>query len=272
MAPAMATGRLRKELVKLQKDPPPGVIAEPDESNILKWHYAVRGPSGTAFEGGVYIGKLIFPNEYPMKPPGIMMLTPSGRFKVNTRLCLSMSDFHPESWNPMWSVATIIQGVQSFMASDELTTGGLKSSASEQRRFAAASMDYNRKMFPSLFNGDIDAAFETADKARAASEAKAASSVSTSPTSVGTDLPCKSSKSRRGKRDKQPKPAADEAETDDKEESGKELTPEEIEKRRKKNAKKRARQKKKKGESNDADAGAEAAEDDGENDEGDDPK
>ena len=162
MAPAMATGRLRKELVKLQKDPPPGVIAEPDESNILKWHYAVRGPSDTNFDGGVYIGKLVFPSEYPMKPPGIMMLTPSGRFKVNTRLCLSMSDFHPESWNPMWSVATIIQGVQSFMASDELTTGGIKSPASEHRRLAAASIAYNRQMFPNLFGGDMEAAFQTA--------------------------------------------------------------------------------------------------------------
>jgi hypothetical protein len=28
----------------------------------------------------------------------------SGRFETNTRLCLSMSDFHPETWNPMWSL------------------------------------------------------------------------------------------------------------------------------------------------------------------------
>jgi len=43
MAPAMATKRLRKELVKFQKEPPPGVIAEPDEANILKWYYVIRG-------------------------------------------------------------------------------------------------------------------------------------------------------------------------------------------------------------------------------------
>lgn len=263
----MATGRLRKELVKLQKDPPPGVIAEPDESNILKWHYAVRGPSGTAFEGGVYIGKLVFPSEYPMKPPGIMMLTPSGRFKVNTRLCLSMSDFHPESWNPMWSVATIIQGVQSFMASDELTTGGLKSPASEHRKFAAASMDYNRKMFPSLFSGDMEAAFEAADKARAESEAKAVSSATT----TSSDTPARN---RRSKRDKQPalpsidNKNANEASTEKKEEEEpkKDLTPEEIEKRRQRNAKKRAKQKKKKsanGDTNGQGGGIYGADDDG---------
>lgn len=248
MAPTMATARLRKELIALQKDPPPGVIAEPDESNILKWHYAVRGPAGTAFEGGVYIGKLIFPNEYPMKPPSIMVLTPSGRFKVNTRLCLSMSDFHPESWNPMWSVATIIQGVQSFMVSDELTTGGLKSSPSEHKRLAATSMDFNRKMFPTLFGGDLDAALAAADAARLASEAKTASLATTG--AIATKA---ITRNRRDKRDKQPPvPVNETVEVDngemDEEEAKKERSPEEIEKRRKRNAKKRAKQKKKKSE------------------------
>lgn len=72
MAPAMATGRLRKELVNIKTAPPPGIMAEPDEANILKWFYAVRGPSDTPYEEGIYIGKLIFPPQYPMKPPSIM--------------------------------------------------------------------------------------------------------------------------------------------------------------------------------------------------------
>jgi ubiquitin-conjugating enzyme E2 J2 len=96
MAPAMTTSRLRKELIKLQKEPPPGVIATPQESDILTWYYAIRGPCDTPFDGGVYIGKLKFPPEYPMKAPSISMMTPSGRFQVNTKICMSMSDFHPE--------------------------------------------------------------------------------------------------------------------------------------------------------------------------------
>jgi ubiquitin-protein ligase len=31
------------------------------------------------------------------------------------RLCLSMSDYHPESWNPSWSIETLLVGLQSFM-------------------------------------------------------------------------------------------------------------------------------------------------------------
>ena len=70
------------------------------------------GARGSPYEGGYFHGKLKFPPEYPLKPPSILMLTPSGRFKPNTRLCLSMSDFHPETWNPMWSVSTILMGLQ----------------------------------------------------------------------------------------------------------------------------------------------------------------
>ena len=250
MAPAMATARLRKELLKLQKEPPPDVIAEPDESNILKWHYAVRGAAGTPFEGGVYVGKLIFPNEYPMKPPGVMMLTPSGRFKTNTRLCLSMSDFHPESWNPMWSVATIIQGVQSFMASDELTTGGLKSPVSEHRKLAAVSMAYNEKFFPTLFGGNMEEAFATADRAREESEKKAASNATNGSISQRRGQGRRSRRERGNiKADEDDEESHDKATTDQvggESAVQEELSPEEIEKRRKRNAKKRAKQKAKK--------------------------
>lgn len=50
---------------------------------------------------------IMFPSEYPFKPPGIKMLTPSGRFQPDKKICFSMSDFHPGSWNPAWSVATM---------------------------------------------------------------------------------------------------------------------------------------------------------------------
>ena len=38
-----------------------------------------------ASTGGYYWGKLVFPKEYPFKPPRIEMTTPSGRFQTNTR-------------------------------------------------------------------------------------------------------------------------------------------------------------------------------------------
>jgi ubiquitin-conjugating enzyme E2 J2 len=115
MASAMATKRLRKEYLALQKKPVENICAAPLEKNILEWHYVLTGTEGTPFEGGFFHGKLKFPPEYPMKPPSVLMLTPNGRFEVNRRICLSMSDFHPETWNPLWAVGSILTGLYSFM-------------------------------------------------------------------------------------------------------------------------------------------------------------
>mmetsp|Transcript_52967 Transcript_52967/g.128487 ORF Transcript_52967/g.128487 Transcript_52967/m.128487 type:complete len:277 (-) Transcript_52967:2061-2891(-) len=256
MAPAIATGRLRKELINLQRAPPPGCMAEVDESNILKWYYAIRGPSDTPYEDGIYIGKLIFPSQYPMKPPSITMMTPSGRFQVNTKICMSMSDFHPESWNPMWSVATIIQGIQSFMSSDELTTGGMKAPEPERKKFAAASIAFNEKMFPQLFGGDVVGAMKEADeKSKEALEKSASEAARSDGSGSGAGGARAAAAARRRRQQQQQQDVEDKNENGDEENedddeqvegSKAELTPEEIEKRRKKNAKKRAKQKAKK--------------------------
>jgi ubiquitin-conjugating enzyme E2 J2 len=67
----------------------------------------------------------MFPKEYPLKPPGIQMITPSGRFYPKQRICLTISDYHPESWNPVWKVETIIVGLMSFMTSEENSVGSM---------------------------------------------------------------------------------------------------------------------------------------------------
>lgn len=88
-----------------------------------------------------------------MKPPSIQMYTPNGRFKVNTRLCLSMSDFHPETWNPMWSVGTILMGLYSFMLEDSATYGSIQTSNGYKKKTANESLQFNctNKIFVSLF-------------------------------------------------------------------------------------------------------------------------
>jgi len=154
MASKAAQKRLTKEYVAMQKEPPPFVWAVPDEKNILTWNFLIRGPPDSPFAGGEYHGVLLFPSEYPFKPPGIKMLTPSGRFQPSKKICFSMSDFHPGSWNPAWSVATILTGLLSFMLSDEMTTGSVTSSDTHKRMFASKSHAWNlsqtkfRESFP----------------------------------------------------------------------------------------------------------------------------
>uniref|UniRef100_A0A915PZ10 Ubiquitin-conjugating enzyme E2 J2 n=1 Tax=Setaria digitata TaxID=48799 RepID=A0A915PZ10_9BILA len=149
-----AVARLKKDYAKLMKDPVPFVMAAPLHSNILEWHYVIRGAPQTPYEGGFYHGKLIFPPDFPFKPPSIFMLTPSGRFQTNTRLCLSISDFHPDTWNPAWTVSTIITGLLSFMNDTAPTLGSITSSDAEKRVLARKSREFNLKdrIFCELFS------------------------------------------------------------------------------------------------------------------------
>ena len=79
-----------KEQLAMQAQPPPFAFARPDETDILKWHYVLRGPPDTPYVGGEYhgmsrlvrkkdlfnitIGTLTFPSSYPFKPPEIKMI------------------------------------------------------------------------------------------------------------------------------------------------------------------------------------------------------
>ena len=48
-------------------------LFRPRESNVLEWRFLITGTEKTDYEGGYYHGKLIFPPQYPMKPPQVML-------------------------------------------------------------------------------------------------------------------------------------------------------------------------------------------------------
>jgi ubiquitin-conjugating enzyme E2 J2 len=160
MASSAAIRRLRKEYQLIQASPEYGIVAAPLERDILEWHFVLHGSGDTPYQGGLYHGKLIFPNNFPMKPPSILMITESGRFVTRQKICMSMSDFHPELWNPVWSVRTILVGMLSFMNSDEQTTGGIVASDIERRDAARASLEAirNDELVKELFADICDLA------------------------------------------------------------------------------------------------------------------
>jgi ubiquitin-conjugating enzyme E2 J2 len=132
-------------------------VAEPDPDNIFDWHFCIYGLKECPYEGGYYHGMLKFPKEYPMKPPSVLMITPSGRFYEKQRICLTISDYHPESWNPVWKVESILFGLMSFMLSEEHSVGSLHQGAAERKVFAAKSLEWN-------MNNKVDKFAERFDK------------------------------------------------------------------------------------------------------------
>lgn len=99
----------------MQSNPSDDFMSLPLEENIFEWQFAIRGPGETEFEGGIYHGRIQLPAEYPFKPPSFMLLTPNGRFETQTKICLSISNHHPEHWQPSWSVRTALVALIAFM-------------------------------------------------------------------------------------------------------------------------------------------------------------
>ena len=77
----LALSRLSKEHKDLQKKPNPNFFAHPSSSSIFLWDFLIHSLD-LPYKEGFYRGQIIFPLEYPTKPPNIIFLTPNGRFKV----------------------------------------------------------------------------------------------------------------------------------------------------------------------------------------------
>ena len=138
---SFAQTSVMQELKEVQNDSSADYLAEAVEDNIFEWHYVIRGPADSEFavrppqqltpsclleakgclmpsggqQGGIYHGRILLPADYPFKPPSFMMLTPNGRFETNTKICLSISSYHPEHWQPSWSMRTALTALIAFL-------------------------------------------------------------------------------------------------------------------------------------------------------------
>ncbi|OMH85939.1 Ubiquitin-conjugating enzyme E2 6 [Zancudomyces culisetae] len=73
-----------------------------------------------------------------------------------------MSNFHPNTWNPAWSVSTIVTGLLSFMVEEEMTTGSVRMTPRDRKLLAKKSHSENiknsvfRKVFPELAGKEMN--------------------------------------------------------------------------------------------------------------------
>lgn len=138
-----AVKRLMKEAQEL-REPTDQYFAQPLDDNLFEWHFTIRGPDDSEFEGGYYHGRIVLPPEYPMKPPSIILLTPNGRFELHKKICLSISGYHPESWQPSWSIRTAILAIVGFLPTKgEGAIGALDYTPEERKGLARKSQTWS---------------------------------------------------------------------------------------------------------------------------------
>ncbi|EED77604.1 predicted protein [Postia placenta Mad-698-R] len=127
--------RIMQEARELANDPCTDYSAAPLE----EWHCTMRGPSGTEFEGGLYHFRILLPSEYPFRPPSIMMLTPNGRFELNTKICISFTSC------AYYMTLDSIIGLQGFFplkGTAAAGVGAIEYPNAERKRLAALSRNW----------------------------------------------------------------------------------------------------------------------------------
>lgn len=131
---ALAAKMLSKELMRLNKEPVPGVTIEPASDDLYTWIVGMFGAPDSIYEGGYFKARMKFPESYPMDPPSMVMMQPMWHPNIfpDGRVCISI--LHPpgddaqsgelasERWNPTQSVATVLLSVISMLTEPNISS------------------------------------------------------------------------------------------------------------------------------------------------------
>ncbi len=154
--------RLMGELRILSQNRVSFVQGVQDPNNIKIFYFLMR-PDDAPYKGGLYIGQIEVPDEYPTKAPVFKILTPSGRFEVNKAICMTNSHYHPEHSTAAWNINTMIIAFVSIFIEDDTTGISHIKDTKENRKYMAENshqynIQYNSriyKLFDQFINEDF---------------------------------------------------------------------------------------------------------------------
>mmetsp|Transcript_10863 Transcript_10863/g.27891 ORF Transcript_10863/g.27891 Transcript_10863/m.27891 type:complete len:151 (+) Transcript_10863:66-518(+) len=112
----MASKRITKEYKDLMRDPPTACSAGPvNQDDMFQWAATIMGPEGTPYNGGVFQVKIIFPPDYPFKPPKVSFLTKVYHPNINSNgsICL---DILKDQWSPALTISKVLLSICSLLS------------------------------------------------------------------------------------------------------------------------------------------------------------
>jgi len=129
MTEQQASLLLKKQLAELAKNPVEGFSAGlVDDYDIFKWELLIIGPPDTLYEGGFFKAHLIFPKEYPLRPPKMKFISDIWHPNIDKSGEVCISILHEpgddkygyekasERWLPVHTIETIVVSVISMLA------------------------------------------------------------------------------------------------------------------------------------------------------------
>jgi len=111
----MAHLRLHTEIKEITQDPPCNCSAGLVKDDINHWHATIIGPEGTPYQGGIFNLDIVFPYDYPFKPPKITFLTKIYHPNINSNgnICL---DILKDQWSPALTTSKVLLSICSLLS------------------------------------------------------------------------------------------------------------------------------------------------------------
>tara|TARA_B100001094_G_scaffold70231_1_gene66719 strand:+ start:834 stop:1271 length:438 start_codon:yes stop_codon:yes gene_type:complete len=109
----MATKRLEKELEEM-KISSENYSAGLKNDNIFEWSGIIVGPKDTVYEDGIFHLNIVFPSDYPFKPPKINFITKIYHPNISESggICL---DILKNQWSPALTISKVLLSLSSLL-------------------------------------------------------------------------------------------------------------------------------------------------------------
>jgi ubiquitin-conjugating enzyme E2 D/E len=111
----MANRRIQRDLEDLRASPPDTCTAGPDsETDLYTWSGALVGPKDSPYEGGLFQLGIVFPTNYPFRPPKVFFKTKVFHPNINAEggICL---DILKDQWSPTLTIAKVLLSISSLL-------------------------------------------------------------------------------------------------------------------------------------------------------------
>ncbi|XP_019714179.1 ubiquitin-conjugating enzyme E2 Z [Hippocampus comes] len=139
--------RIKRDIMSIYKEPPPGMFVVPDPQDMTKIHALIIGPFDTPYEGGFFLFLFRCPPDYPIHPPRVKLITTgqnsvrfNPNFYRNGKVCLSiLGTWTGPAWSPAQSISSVLLSIQSLMTEKPYHN----EPGFEQERHPGDSKNYN---------------------------------------------------------------------------------------------------------------------------------
>ncbi|RLM87675.1 hypothetical protein C2845_PM04G30470 [Panicum miliaceum] len=123
--------RIQKELLDLNAS---DCSAGPKGDNLYHWLSTIIGPQGSPYEGGIFFLDIVFPPDYPFKPPMVTFKTRIYHCNVDATGKVHL-DILKDGWSPAFTISKVLLAIKDIISNpDPYTPLAMNISREEQKK------------------------------------------------------------------------------------------------------------------------------------------